>query len=306
MLLAVSWRSCWKSIDGNGAASSSGWPATTLEPAFLVDREQVCQSKIAGLANAQRMTSTILTPGQNFFLERVGGYSATGSKALALCAYQFHLKKEPVRIIEPSGCAGVVETTNMDEEEDLSWDTGERRLARLEGQRRLTASERTTLTDEVRGIVRNEQKVIAQTSAADSARYQAQLETWRAIQRFMHKTPFRDRAGLKRSDQWRSVLDRVRCLGQLELVDWVALQVEVASNREKGIPDMRPRKNGHAFLVMLEYVGNRKRKALALLKWALEAEREGFITSGIGGTISECLQEQFKSAEESNTGNQRL
>ncbi len=57
---------------------------------------------------------------------------------------------------------------------------------------------------------------------------------------------------------------------------------------------------------MLEYVGNRKRKALALLKWALEAEREGFITSGTGGPISERLAEHFKAAADSNPGNQRL
>lgn len=192
------------------------------------------------------------------------------------------------------------------EDDDLSCDNGERRMQRLEGQRRPTRSELVALTEEVRRIVANERRVIAETSGADSARYQAQLETWRAIQRYMHKTPFRDRAGLKRSDQWRSVLERVRDLDQLELIDWVVLQVEVAGNREKGIPDMRPRKNGHAFLVMLEYVSNRKRKALALLKWALEAEREGFITSGTGGPISERLQEHFKAAADSNPGNQRL
>jgi hypothetical protein len=194
----------------------------------------------------------------------------------------------------------------MNEDDELSCDNGERRMQRLEAQRRLTPSELASMTQETRRIVHQEQKVIDQTSGADSARYQAQLETWRAIQRHLHKTPFRDRVGLKRSDQWRSVLDRVRGLEQLELIDWVALQVEVAANREKGIPDMRPRKDGHAFLVMLEYVGNRKRKATALLKWALEAERDGYITSGTGGPISERLAEHFKAAAESNPGNQRL
>ncbi len=193
-----------------------------------------------------------------------------------------------------------------DADDELSCDNGERRLTRLEAQRRPTRSELMAMIEEVRRIVANERRVIAETSGADSARYQAQLETWRAIQRFMHKTPFRDRAGLKRSDQWRSVLDRVRDLDQTELIDWVALQVEVAGNRERGIPDMRPRKNGHAFLVMLEYVSNRKRKALALLKWALDAERDGFITSGTGGPISERLQEHFKAAVDANPGNQRL
>lgn len=193
-----------------------------------------------------------------------------------------------------------------DPDDGLSCDNGERRMQRLEARRGLTRSEQAAMVEEVRSIVLNERRVIAETSGADSARYSAQLETWRALQRYLHRTPFRDRAGLKRSEQWRSVLDRVRDLGQQELVDWVVLQVEVAGNREKGIPDMRPRKNGHAFLVMLEYVSNRKRKATALLKWALEAEREGYITSGTGGPISERLQEHFKAAADSNPGNQRL
>lgn len=193
-----------------------------------------------------------------------------------------------------------------DPNDGLSCDNGERRMQRLEARRGPTRSEQAAMVEEVRSIVLNERRVIAETSGADSARYSAQLETWRALQRYLHRTPFRDRAGLKRSEQWRSVLDRVRDLGQQELVDWVVLQVEVAGNREKGIPDMRPRKNGHAFLVMLEYVSNRKRKATALLKWALEAEREGYITSGTGGPISERLQEHFKAAADSNPGNQRL
>jgi len=193
-----------------------------------------------------------------------------------------------------------------DPDDDLSCDNGERRMARLESQRRPTRSELAAMVEDVRQIVANERRVVSETSGAESVRYQAQLETWRAIQRFMHRTPFRDRAGLKRSDQWRSVLDRVRDLDQRELIDWVALQVEVAGNRERGIPDMRPRKNGHAYLVMLEYVGNRKRKALALLKWALEAEREEYTTSGTGGPISDRLREHFKAAADSNPGNQRL
>ncbi|MEQ1712039.1 MAG: hypothetical protein ABL908_11640, partial [Hyphomicrobium sp.] len=73
-----------------------------------------------------------------------------------------------------------------------------------------------------------------------------------------------------------AVIDRVRDLGESELLDWVLLQVDVARNLEKGVQDMRPRKNGPTFLVMLEYVANRKRKALAILKWVKAAEREGY------------------------------
>lgn len=192
---------------------------------------------------------------------------------------------------------------------DLTCDAGERLLARLEKQRRLAPSEVATKAREVREVVEHDGVVKADPKAEDRARYQAQLETWRAVHRFLHHTPYRDRAVLKRSDQWKAVLDRVRDLGERELTDWVALQVEVARNREKGIPDMRPRKNGPTFLVMLEYVANRKRKALALLKWAIEADRNGVITTGTTektGPISEQLAAHYRAAVESNPGNQRL
>jgi len=192
-----------------------------------------------------------------------------------------------------------------DPADDLSCDSGERLLARLEARRRPAPSEIATLTGEVRELVEREDAVRADRSAADPARYQAQLDKWRAIHRFLHRMPYRDRAGLKRSDQWAGVMERVRDLGERELVEWVLLQIEVARNREKGIPDMRPRKNGPTFLVMLEYVGNRKRKALALLKWAISADRDGWITTGTG-PISPALQAHYKAAADSNPGNERL
>ncbi len=190
-------------------------------------------------------------------------------------------------------------------DDDQTCDSGERLLARLEKKRRPAPSELAALIDDVREAVGQDAAIKRSPEATDRDRYHWQLAKWRAIHRFMHDTPYRDRAILKRSDQWRSVLDRVRPLGELELIDWVALQVEVATNREKGIPDMRPRKNGPSFLVMLEYVANRKRKALALLKWAIEADRNGVITTG-QGQISERLAAHYKAAADSNPGNQRL
>lgn len=182
---------------------------------------------------------------------------------------------------------------------------GERLLARLEARRRLTPSELMALTRDVRASVAREAAIGSTRDASDAERYQWQLAKWRAIHRFMYQSPFRDRPGIKRSDQWRSVLDRVRGLGEPELVDWVMLQVEVASNRERGLPDMRPRKNGPTFLVLLEYVANRKRKALALLKWAISADREGRLTSNTG-TLTTDLRELHRAAATRDPGNERL
>ncbi len=46
------------------------------------------------------------------------------------------------------------------------------------------------------------------------------------------------------------------------------LQVEVTRNIERGVRDLRPRKIGPCHALLLEYVRDRKRKALAVHKWA--------------------------------------
>jgi hypothetical protein len=68
-------------------------------------------------------------------------------------------------------------------------------------------------------------------------------------------------------------------LRDTELIDWLALQIEVAANLERGVQDMRPRDPGPTWAVALEYVANRKRKALAVLHWAQAASKEGCITA---------------------------
>ena len=185
-------------------------------------------------------------------------------------------------------------------------DAGERLLARLDARQRPAPSRIAALAAEVRAAVARETaRRPAPNAPSDLERHELHLATWAAIHRFVHLTPYRDRPGIKRSDQWRAVLDRVRSLQEPELIDWVILQIEVAGNREKGVPDMRPRKNGPTFIVLLEYVANRKRKALALLKWAIGAEREGGLTSNTA-TLTPSLQDLHRSASARDRGNERL
>ena len=105
-----------------------------------------------------------------------------------------------------------------------------------------------------------------------------EFQKWRLIHKYIRATPYRDRSGVARSVQWQDALQQVRVLRDTELLDWVCLQNEVARNLESGIRDMRPRKNGPTFLVMLEFVANAKRKALAVLHWAKAGEEEGVFT----------------------------
>lgn len=152
--------------------------------------------------------------------------------------------------------------------------TSEAFLDRLLSRKPLPPSEVARLADSVRTAVTERDRVPGK-GGTDTEPHERQLAVWRAIHLYLYAVPYRDRLRLKRSDQWREVMPRVRDLGECDLVDWVALQAEVASNREKGIPDMRPRKNGPTFLVMLEYIANRKRKALAIVKWMRAADAEG-------------------------------
>ena len=111
------------------------------------------------------------------------------------------------------------------------------------------------------------------TRAPTKSKPGASLEKWRLLHRWTRRHAYRDRARAKRSDVWREALERFRPLQDCELIDWLALQVEVAANIENGAPDMRPRDPGPTWLATLDYVSNRKRKALAVLHWA-QAARE--------------------------------
>jgi hypothetical protein len=149
-------------------------------------------------------------------------------------------------------------------------------LERLEARQGLSPAQLRMLVAETRAAVERERLCRSKPHTLDVERHALHLAKWRAIHHFLHKTPYRDRPHHKRSQQWGAVAERIRDVGEAELLDWVLLQVDVAKNLERGIQDMRPRKNGPTFLVMLEYVANRKRKALAILKWVKDAERDGY------------------------------
>ncbi len=124
---------------------------------------------------------------------------------------------------------------------------------------------RAVKPEEVREVLEEEAGI--SDSAEDQAAFQ--VRKWRIIHKFIHANPFHVSDTLPRSDQWRRVLAHLRqTVGEAELNDWLIVQVEVAANIEAGIRDLRPRRSEPCFELVLEYVSNRKRKALAVLKWA--------------------------------------
>jgi hypothetical protein len=145
-------------------------------------------------------------------------------------------------------------------------------FARLAAAARpFTRSETAAFLAELGEAIRREAALRDDPGGDEIDRSRATFEKWRLLHRWARRHPYRDRLRAERSDVWREALDRFRPLRDSELIDWLALQIEVAANIEKGVADMRPRDPGPTWLVTLEHVSNRKRKALAVLHWAQAA-----------------------------------
>lgn len=146
----------------------------------------------------------------------------------------------------------------------------EQELVRLIGKARAALDEDGDLA-RLGQAIRAEQSVQNKT---DLRTAELVFEKWRILHKYIHARPFRLADGLKRSDEWRQVMKRYAPLGVLELSEWLTMQIDVATNREEGISDLRIRRDGPCYLIVLEYAGNKKRTALAVLHWAKEEARE--------------------------------
>jgi hypothetical protein len=104
------------------------------------------------------------------------------------------------------------------------------------------------------------------------ARARLDYRKWKLIQDFVRRYPVADRPHLKRREQWQDVVDHVRPLNDLEILDWALQQVDIARHHEAGIQDLRPHGSGPCQNLLLRHVSGRKQKANLVLKWALAAE----------------------------------
>ena len=169
---------------------------------------------------------------------------------------------------------------------DLPWeeatgncniDAQARLKSAVDGARPFSRSEAEAFDAELRAACEREARLSAEPRGGLELR-RASFEKWRLIHEWTRHHAYRDSLRDKRPQQWRAALDRLRILREGELIDWLTLQIEVATNLDRGVQDMRPRDPGPTWLVTLDYVANRKRKALAVLHWAEAAERDGCFT----------------------------
>jgi hypothetical protein len=155
----------------------------------------------------------------------------------------------------------------------------EAKFLRLSASARPLSRSEAAAFDQDLSLARDKEDSLANDpAAADVALRRAIFEKWRLIHDWTRRNPYRDKPGTGRPDQWRMALEKFRPLRDGELIDWLILQIDVATNLANGVQDMRPRDPGPTWLVTLEYVSNRKRKALATLHWAEAAEKEGCFT----------------------------
>jgi len=171
-------------------------------------------------------------------------------------------------------------------------------MARTGGRARLSRSQLAALSEAIDDIVLRQQA----GAFDDLSPLQIQdleFQKWRLIHRRVHGAPFHTNDRLKRSDQWRAALGPVRDIKEPEVLDWAITQVEIAGNLERGIPDMRPRKNGPCHSLVLEYVANRKRKALAVVHFTKASEEHGAygVNSAFHSKSAEILNEKFPEDE---------
>ena len=147
-----------------------------------------------------------------------------------------------------------------------------------ESARPLSRSEAAAFEQDLSVAREREDDLSIQPGGVEVALRRASFEKWRLIYDWTRRHPYRDNPRASRPDQWRAALEKFRPLRDSELIDWLILQIDVATNLANGVQDMRPRDPGPTWLVTLEYVSNRKRKALATLHWAEAAEKEGCFT----------------------------
>ncbi len=147
----------------------------------------------------------------------------------------------------------------------------------VDGASPIMPSDRQTQISEIRALVAAQCR-LNEAGASIIEKSELQLRKWRMIHKHLHAHPFPTKARAKRSEQWRDAVQCIRGLDDMDVLDWVLLQADVAGNIERGIREMRPRKNGPCHALLLEYVRDRKRKALAVYKWSLAADEANTAT----------------------------
>jgi hypothetical protein len=152
----------------------------------------------------------------------------------------------------------------------------ERRMARA--SRNYTIEDIADLLGAAQEAIANDMRTQAQL-VDEAAQTLSALGKWQAIHRYIRAAPYRDDPDAPRSRQWQGALALARALGDLDLIEWVVDQIDLAlAAGRRGARNEAEEDAAPTYLVLLKSVANRRRKARAALKWLETAREKGWST----------------------------
>lgn len=180
-------------------------------------------------------------------------------------------------------------TYNQDKKKTTQTETLQNLDQRIEtAQDRWSKEELESLLEEVHEAIAYEMSSDVQFGS-DFEQTEANYKKWQIIHKYVQRIPFQDDPELSRAQNWLAVRKIVLKIEELELIEWVDMKVDSAirhSNMSKG---MEAKQAGPTFLVLLNNVASRKRKAHASLNWSQTAQEENGWTSSNTFTLGKNL-----------------
>lgn len=152
----------------------------------------------------------------------------------------------------------------------------ERRMARA--HRDYTAEDIAVLLGAAREAIEDDMRTQAQL-VDEAVQMLSALRKWQAVHRYIRCAPYRDDPAAPRSRHWQGALALARALGDLELIEWVVDQTNLAlASGRRGLEKETEEGAAPAYLVSLKSGANHRRKARVALKWLETAREKGWAT----------------------------
>lgn len=152
----------------------------------------------------------------------------------------------------------------------------ERRIARA--QRDYAAEDIAVLLGAAREAIEDDMRTQAQL-VDEAVQMLSALRKWQAVHRYIRCAPYRDDPAAPRSRHWQGALALARALGDLDLIEWVVDQTDLAlASGRRGLEKETEEGAAPTYLVLLKSVANHRRKARVALKWLETAREKGWAT----------------------------
>jgi hypothetical protein len=152
----------------------------------------------------------------------------------------------------------------------------ERRMARA--SQVYSAADIARLLSAAREAINEDMRTQAQL-VDEAVQTQSALRKWQAVHSYIRAAPYRDDPAAPRARHWQGALEIARALGDLDLIEWVMDQIDLAlAAGRRGSENEAEKSAAPTYLVLLKTVANLRRKARVALRWLETAREKGWIT----------------------------